>query len=205
MGGCRPLKGQSDIEALPGCRPLRWYEHPELGRVPSGMELTEWDGSNLYRFTNGQHTQTVGVDVGDVTAKVYTCTRNDMDVNFREGGSVLRCQADPLANVVHLRFNPPVRAVGTHVTGNWKDGREYMVAFTLGLQDGTKSTPYAIAPRGKFSSQRSTAPFVGAQADADNLITEMYCDIYLTDCLIDDQADVLISDVYFVPNNTGKP
>lgn len=205
MAGCTPLARQSEIRALSGCRAIRWFDHPQGGRVPSGLELTDWDGTNLYRLSDGQRVQTVGVDVSQVTARVYSCTRNDMDVNLEEGVSVLRCEADPLANVVHLRFNPPVKAVGTHVTGNWKDGRAYMVAFTLVLKDGTKSTPFAKAPTGNFSCNRGSAPFVGAEADAGNPISEMYCDIYLADRLIDDQADVLIGDLYFVPNQTSNP
>ncbi|MEX5217244.1 MAG: hypothetical protein AB7G68_11925 [Nitrospiraceae bacterium] len=206
MAPCNELKTQPDIEALPGCRTLRWYDNPlQPGkRFRSRKQLRDWDGTNVYRLPEDQN---IGVDVDEVEVTIRTCTRDDMDVNFSEGASVLKCKADdPLVNIVHLQFNPPVKAVGASVTGNWKDGREYMVALTLVLKDGSKCTPFATAPTGKFSSQRGTAPFVGAEAtDGNNPIAEMYCDIYLADQLIDDQADVLISDLYFVPNNTSNP
>lgn len=200
MAAPKALTKQSEIESLRGVKILRWYEHPlSPGQLlPSGSRLDEWDSTNIYRLPG----QTIGVEVADVAATVFTCERNDADVNFSEGASVLNCEADPLVNLVHLRFNPPLKAVGTHVTGHWTDGRKYKVSFIVVLEDGSKHTPFVNAPEGTFSSRRDTAPFVGAQASADNPITELYCDILLTGTRdIDTEADVAISDLYYVPNS----
>ncbi len=198
MASPEALTTKAEIERLRGFQILRWYDHPlSPGQpLPSGSRLEEWDSTNLYRMPG----QTIGVDVAEVSATVYTCTRNDADMNFIEGASVLNCEADPLVNLIHLQFNPPLKAVGTHVTGHWTDGREYKVSFTVVLADGSKHTPFADAPQGTFSSQRDTAPFVGAQASANNPIVEMFCDIFPTGTRdVDTEADVAISDLYFVP------
>ena len=199
MAAPKALSRKSDIEKLRGVQILRWYDHPlSPGQpLPSGSRLEEWDSTNVYRLSG----QTIGVDVADVAATVFTCERNDADVNFSEGASVLNCEADPLVNLVHLRFNPPVKAVGTHVTGHWTDGRKYKVSFIVVLADGSKHTPFLDAPEGTFSSRRDTAPFVGALASPSNPIAELYCDIFPTGTLdVDSEADVAISDLYYVPN-----
>lgn len=197
MADPKPISTKAAMKAIPGCQVLCWFQHPQSPDqpLPSGSRLEEWDGSHLYRMDG----QTIGVDVKEVVAQVYQCTRNDADMNFSEGEGVLNCEADPLTNLVHLRFNPPVRAVGTHVTGHWTDGRKYMVSFIVVLEDGTKCAPFAVAAQGTFSTKRDTAPFVGAKASAGNLISEMYCDIYPTGrIVIDSEADVAIGNLYYV-------
>ena len=199
MASPEALSTKAAIEKIPGCQILRWYDHPlSPGQpLPSGSRLEEWDFTNLYRMPG----QTIGVDVAEITAEVFSCTRNDADMNFSEGASVLNCEADPLVNLVHLRFNPPLKAVGTHVTGHRTDGRTYKVSFIVVLADGSKHTPFADAPQGTFSPQRDTAPFVGAAASVNNPIVEMYGDIYPTGSRdVDSEANVAISDLYFVPN-----
>jgi hypothetical protein len=199
MAAPKALSKKSDIENLQGVQILRWYDHPlSPGQpLPSGSRLEEWDFTHIYRLPS----QTIGVDVAEITAEVFTCTRNDADVNFSEGSSVLNCEADPLVNLVHLLFNPPLKAVGTHVTGHWTDGRKYKVSFIVVLADGSKHTPFVDAPEGIFSSRRDTAPFVGAQASPSNPIAELYCDIVSTGTRdVDSEADVAISDLYYVPN-----
>ncbi|MCW5798935.1 MAG: hypothetical protein LZF60_310131 [Nitrospira sp.] len=202
MGDPEAMSSKQDIEHLSGCQVLKWFDHPlSPGRpLPSGMPLEEWDGTNIYSLKG----QSIGIDLADIKAKVYRCSRNDFDASFSEGSSVLNFEADPLVNLVHLRFNPPVQAVGTHVAGAKRDGREYKVSFMLLLADGSKSTPFAVSQKGTFSSNRDTAPFVGAKADTANPIVEMYCDIYPTGNRDEDtEADVAIGDLYFVSSLQG--
>lgn len=202
MGDSQEIRRKQDIQQLPGCRLLKWFDHPlSPGQpLPSGMPLEEWDGTNIYSLKG----QSIGIDLAEIKAKVYRCSRDDFDGSFSEGSSVLNFEADPLVNLVHLRFNPPVLAIGTHVAGAKRDGRGYKVSFILLLADGKKWTPFAAPQTGTFSSNRDTAPFVGAKADAANPIVEMYCDMYPTGNRDEDtEADVAIGDLYFVPSLQG--
>ncbi|THI85096.1 MAG: hypothetical protein CAF41_012730 [Nitrospira sp. CG24A] len=201
MAGTKVIGTKEAMQAIRNCRVLRWDEHPLFPGAPlrPGRPLREWDGSNVYTIDD----QSIGVDIAEIEAKVYRCGEDDLDLDlsFSEGASVLNFTADPLVNLVHLRFNPPVKAVGTHITGPKRDGGKYKVSCIVILDDGSKDTPFSEAPQGKFSSDRNTAPFVGIQVVGSKRIVELYCDILPTGTRdVDSEADVAISDLYFVPD-----
>lgn len=192
---------RSYIEALPECRTLRWYDHPQAGRLTLNFHLTTGDETNLYDLPG----QSIVVDVAALrNTTVGTCSQ-DVDVNFSEGASVLRGESDTPDTLVHLSFNPPVKAVGTFVTGQRREGGEYEIDFKVAFKDGSTCAPFVNAPTGIMSSKRDTAPFVGAVAGADNPIADMYCSIRIVGPAVATRTDVLISDLYFVPTNTSNP
>lgn len=201
MAAYKPIGNRSDIEAVLGCRTLRWFDHPQGGTLPLNFRLQTGDGTNLYDLSG----QSIWVDVdGLMKTTVATCSQ-DADVTFGEGASVLRGQSDTPDTRLHLRFHPAINAVGTFVTGQRREGGDYEIDFKVTFNDGSTDTPFANAPTGTMSSKRDTAPFVGVVAGVDNPITDMYCSIRITGPAAPARMDVLISDLYFVPNKTSNP
>ena len=147
---------------------LEWDDHPQIGQVTVPRAVT--GALKTYLFNEGGIT----IDISGPPMSLGRCSNQGFNGNFATGDCVLLGDNPPGVMPVHLLFDPPVQAVGAHVSATGPVGRAYLVNFSVLCDDGSGRK---FSTNGTTSRQRGTAPFVGARAPAGTGITQIWFDV----------------------------
>ncbi len=168
---------------------LDWLDHPQHGRLTAPRAVTKT--LQDYHFEECDIT----LDIGGPPMRLSVCSTGGFNFNFDSGEGVLL--GDNLAGKlpVHLTFNPPLRAIGSHVSASGPVNRDYLAKLEVKLDDGVWHPQSCI---GTLNRVRGSAPFMGAFTANGKRITEAWFDVV---CPLNrnDFLCVAINHFYFMP------
>ncbi len=150
---------------------LDWLDHPQWGPLNIAVQKRVNVSLKTYAFNEG----TITIDTAGPKNWLSTRTVNAFGYNFDDGDPVLLGENVAGQLPVHLIFDTPMRAIGTHISASANtDNVDYLAQFSVRLSDGSWRTQHAT---GLLSPNPGTAPFLAAQADAGTTIVEAWFDV----------------------------
>lgn len=168
---------------------LDWLDHPQHGLLAAPRAVTKT--LQHYRFEECDIT----LDIGGPPLHLSVCSISHFNYNFESGDGVLL--GDNVAGKlpIHLAFDPPLRAVGSHVSASGPVNCDYLSQLAVKLDDGVWHPQSRV---GTLNRVRGSAPFTGAFAANGKRITEAWFDVV---CPLNrnDFLCVAISHFYFLP------
>jgi hypothetical protein len=168
---------------------LDWLDHPQRGALTAPCAVTKT--LRDYRFEECDIT----VDIGGPPVGLSVCSVDAFNFNFESGDGVLL--GDNMAGKlpVHLFFNPPLRAMGSHVSASGPVNSDYLAQLSVRLDDGEW---HSQSRQGRLSRSRGSAPFMGAITTNGKRITEAWFDV-VDPLNRNDFFRVAINHFYFQP------
>jgi hypothetical protein len=151
---------------------IEWAERPPDFPPQPIVPIAAYDDALcVYDFVD----QKVTIDVQGSPVSLTACDPNLLVGAFRPGDSVIFGKTDASAMPVHLRFDPPVRAIGTRVAAIAAPGVPYVA--TLNARDAASGSWMHRSVNATVSRNDESAPFVGLRCKAGGAIDEVWFDV----------------------------
>jgi hypothetical protein len=94
---------------------------------------------------------------------------------FARSDRLVIARYHPQASAIHLHFDTPVKALGTCMSADGTLGQAFLAQIEL--EDPNTGMRFSCATPAVFSDVVGTAPFVGVQGDAGEVIEDAWLDV----------------------------
>lgn len=119
------------------------------------------------------------IDIGGPVVYLDCCQVGGYDFNFVDNEGVLRANKTPINYSIRLKFDPPIQAIGTHISAVGPLDEAYIGQLHVSMDSG-KWDYWETDNVATLNQQRDSAPFLGAAAKQGKAITSAWFDVKST-------------------------